>query len=425
MGIHICENKKMTTRPVVSVYNSENGKELESGVAMPEVFSTPIRNDIVHYVHSRLAKNRRQGHAVFYKAGAEHSAESWGTGRAVARIPRISGSGTSRSGQATFGNMCRKARMFAPLKIWRKWHAKANNTQRRHAVASALAASACTPLVMARGHHVDSVPELPLVVDTGIAQQDTTSKLLATLNKFGVADELLKVKKSKKIRSGVGKYRNSRYVMRKGPLIIHTDATKSVKQAARNLPGVETCNVHRLNILQLAPGGHLGRFCIFTKDALDELNSVFGTYSAPSDEKKGYTLARPVMSCADLSRIINSDQVQAKLRDIRHSVRAHDKTKKNPLKNSAMMQKLNPYAAKAAELRKKEEEARQKKRAATLKAKRSKAGRKDKANRTKLYHTLQGELKQAYKDAEDLIAEDEKAGNYVPGDTSSEEEDDE
>merc|ERR1712147_233608 len=151
-----------------------------------------------------------------------------------------------------------------------------------------------------------------------------------------------------------------------GPLIVHTDATKNVKQAARNLPGVETCNVHRLNILQLAPGGRLGRFCIFTKDALDELNSVFGTYSAPSDEKKGYTLARPVMSCADLSRIINSDQVQAKLRDIKHSVRVHDKAKKNPLKNKAIMARLNPYAAKAAELRQKLESERNAKRAAVI-----------------------------------------------------------
>jgi large subunit ribosomal protein L4e len=93
----------------------------------------------------------------------------------------------------------------------------------------------------------------------------------------------MKVKKSKKTRSGKGKYRNSRYVMRKGPLIIYSDDSKDVKQAARNLPGVDTCNVNRLNILQLAPGGHLGRFCIFTKDALDELNSVFGTYTATSD----------------------------------------------------------------------------------------------------------------------------------------------
>ena len=371
----------MTNRPVVSVYSSETGKETQSGVAMPEVFSTPIRNDIVHYVHSRLAKNRRQGHAVFYKAGAEHSAESWGTGRAVARIPRISGSGTSRSGQATFGNMCRKARMFAPLKIWRKWHDKCNITQRRHAVATAIAASACTPLVMARGHHVDAVPELPLVLDKGIATENT-SKLLTTLTKFGVGDELLKVRKSKKTRAGKGKYRNSRYVMRKGPLIIYSDATKAVKQAARNLPGVETCNVHRLNILQLAPGGHLGRFCIFTQDAFDELNKVFGTYAATSEEKKGYTLPRALMSCADLSRIINSDQVQAKLKDIKHNVRVHDKTKKNPLKNKAMMLKLNPYAKKAAELRAKLEKERHAKRAAVLKAKRSKAGKKDKQART-------------------------------------------
>merc|ERR1719386_407372 len=164
----------MTSRPVVSVYSSESGKECESGVAVPVCMTVPIRNDLVHFVHSNLAKNRRQGHAVFYKAGAEHSAESWGTGRAVARIPRISGSGTSRSGQATFGNMCRKARMFAPLRIWRKWHRRVNITQRRHAVAAALAASAVTPLVMARGHHVDNVPEFPLVVNN-LNQANTKS----------------------------------------------------------------------------------------------------------------------------------------------------------------------------------------------------------------------------------------------------------
>merc|ERR1712167_313524 len=183
MGIYIHSIKlKMTSRPVVSVYNTgASDVSVKTCVPMPGVFSVPIRNDLVHFVHSNLAKNRRQGHAVFFKAGQEHSAESWGTGRAVARIPRISGSGTSRSGQATFGNMCGKARMFAPLKIWRKWHAKANNTQRRHAVASAIAASACTPLVMARGHYVNEVPELPLVVDSGIASEATTSKLLASL----------------------------------------------------------------------------------------------------------------------------------------------------------------------------------------------------------------------------------------------------
>jgi ribosomal protein L4 len=51
-------------------------------------------------------------------------------GRAVARIPRVSGGGTHRAGQAAFGNMCRSGRMFAPTKVWRKWHQKINLGQK-------------------------------------------------------------------------------------------------------------------------------------------------------------------------------------------------------------------------------------------------------------------------------------------------------
>jgi large subunit ribosomal protein L4e len=215
--------------------------------------------------------------------------------------------------------MCRSARMFAPLKIWRKWHGRANITQRRHAVASALAASACAPLVMARGHRVEGVPELPLVVDTLTAEN--TKGLLATLNAFGCGDDLAKVRRSRKIRSGQGKYRNSRYVMRKGPLIIYGDKSDKLKQTARNLPGVDICHVSRLNVLQLAPGGHLGRFCVFTEDAFKALNNTFGTNKAECVEKRGYHINRTVMNCADISRIINSDQVQSKLREQRTSIR--------------------------------------------------------------------------------------------------------
>lgn len=137
--------------------------------------------------------------------------------------------------------------MFAPLKVWRKWHAKANITQRRHAVASALAASACAPLVMARGHRVDGVPELPLVLND--LDCKNTSGLLAVLNTYGAGDDLKKVRASKKIRTGTGKYRNSRYVMRKGPLLVFGDKSEGVKKQARNLPGVDSCHVSRLNIL--------------------------------------------------------------------------------------------------------------------------------------------------------------------------------
>lgn len=410
----------MTSRPVVSVYKSDNANQVDGSIPMPGVFSAPIRNDLVHFVHSELSKNRRQGHAVFHKAGQEHSAESWGTGRAVARIPRIGGSGTSRSGQATFGNMCRKARMFAPLKVWRKWHRRVNITQRRHAVAAALAASAVAPLVMARGHSVQNVPELPLVIDS--LNVPNTKSLISALNNFGLQDDLSRVRSSRRLRNGQGKYRNSRYILKKGPLVIYGDDSSQVQRAARNLPGVDTCHVDRLNIIQLAPGGHLGRLVVFTRSAFARLNLLFGTHFKNSVEKSGYSLNRNVMTCADLSRIINSDQVQSKLREVRTSVRSHDKTKKNPLKNAAIMNRLNPFAKQASALNQKRESDRHAARAAAIKAKRSKAGRAEKASRTKEYNRLQGDLESAYRSAQDLLDEEEKAGNYQPGDTDEDEE---
>lgn len=83
--------------------------------------------------------------------GHQTSAESWGTGRAVARIPRVRGGGTHRSGQGAFGNMCRGGRMFAPTRVWRRWHRKINVTQKRYATVSAIAASGVPALVMSKG----------------------------------------------------------------------------------------------------------------------------------------------------------------------------------------------------------------------------------------------------------------------------------
>ena len=152
----------MSARPAASVYDLQGKKVGE--VKIPSVFSAPIRPDVVTFVHSNIAKNKRQAYAVSEKAGHQHSAESWGTGRAVARVPRVSGGGTHRAGQAAFANFCRKGRMFAPTKTWRRWHRKVNVNERRYALVSAIAASAVPSLVLARGHRVEEVGEIPLVV---------------------------------------------------------------------------------------------------------------------------------------------------------------------------------------------------------------------------------------------------------------------
>lgn len=328
-------------RPVVSVYSAEKADEVAETVPMPAVFVSPIRMDVVHAVHTNMAKNKRQAYAVNHDAGMDNSAISWGTGRAVSRIPRVMGGGTNRSGQGAFGNMCRKGRMFAPTQIWRKWHRQSNQDQRRYAVCSALAASALPSLVMARGHKIDGVNELPLVLGGGIENVQKTAEAMAVLKRFGCTDDVDKCKASRKIRKGKGKMRNRRHTMRRGPLVVYNE-DNGITQAFRNIPGVELAQVSRLNLLQLAPGGHLGRFCIWTQGAVAKLDSVFGTTRKASDQKKGYKLPRNIMTNTDITRIINSDEVQSKLRD---PIKAQKYVthKKNPLKNLGAMLKLNPY----------------------------------------------------------------------------------
>jgi large subunit ribosomal protein L4e len=103
----------MAARPIVSIYNEKNEVVQGKGIHLPAVFKAPIRPDIVSFVHDKMMKNTRQAYSVSSKAGHQTSAASWGTGRAVARIPRVRGGGTHRSGQAAYGNMCRSGRMVS------------------------------------------------------------------------------------------------------------------------------------------------------------------------------------------------------------------------------------------------------------------------------------------------------------------------
>lgn len=357
----------MATRQQVRVFAHDKPNAVTAEVPVPAVFTAPIRSDIVHFVHYNLNKNRRQAYAVNKDAGMMYNAESWGTGRAVARIPRVGGSGTHRSGQGAFGNMCRGGRMFNPTTTWRRWHRKVNLTQRRHAVASAVAASAVPGLVLARGHRVNQVPELPLVVDK--LNIEHTKDLIRILRGLGLGEELDKVKNTRKIRAGHGKFRNRRYALRKGPLIVFDSDSHLIARSASNIPGVETCHVDRLNILQLAPGGHLGRLIVWTQKAFESLNRVFGTHDAPAELKKGYVLERAVMNNANLARLVNSDEIQSIVRPKQRNTVLHGRKRANPYKNRGLMRRLNPYDAERKQTETKNAEQAKKTKDAKLKAK--------------------------------------------------------
>jgi len=177
-----------------------------------------------------------------------------------------------------------------------------------------------------------------------------------------------KARASRKIRTGKGKMRNRRRVNRRGPLIIFNEDA-GVTRAFRNLPGVEIAHVDSLNLLQLAPGGHLGRFIIWSRSAFEKLNQNWGSLNRLSTQKKGYTLPHNSMFNSDLTRIINSDEIQSRIRAANKKVN-RAALKKNPLTNLGAKAKLNPYSVQIRRTELLTQERRTKAKADALKAKR-------------------------------------------------------
>jgi large subunit ribosomal protein L4e len=197
--------------------------------------------------------------------------------------------------------------MFAPTKTWRKWHVKINQNQKRYAVASALAASALPSLVLARGHRIEQIQECPLVISSDIESTQKTRAAVDLLKAVAAYPDITKVSNSRKVRAGKGKLRNRRYRQRRGPLVVYAK-DEGIVRAFKNVPGVETCPVESLNLLQLAPGGHVGRFIIWTESAIAALDSVY-------EKKSGFVLPQAKISSSDVTRLINSEEIQSVVRE--------------------------------------------------------------------------------------------------------------
>ena len=125
------------------------------------------------------------------------------------------------------------------------------------------------------------------MINDAIEELKKTRAAVELLKKINAYTDVERVANSRKIRAGRGKARNRRHTQRKGPLVIYQSDSGIVK-AFRNIPGVELCHVDRLNLLQLAPGGHLGRFVIWTKSAFQRLDALYGTNQEGSTLKKNF-----------------------------------------------------------------------------------------------------------------------------------------
>lgn len=80
---------------------------------------------------------------------------------------------------------------------------------KRYAVASAIAASAVPSLVMARGHRIEEVPEIPLVVGDSAEGIEKTQTAIKALKQVGAYADAEKAKDSQAIRPGKGKIGNN------------------------------------------------------------------------------------------------------------------------------------------------------------------------------------------------------------------------
>jgi len=234
--------------------------------------------------------------------------------------------------------------MFAPTKTWRRWHRKVNVAQKRYAICSAIAATGVPALVMAKGHVISGISEVPLVVADKVQGFQKTKEAVTFLRRNKAWADVAKVYATRRMRAGKGKLRNRRRVQKLGPLVIY-DQDQGLTKAFRNIPGVDCIQVDALNLLKLAPGGHVGRFCIWTESAFKKLDGLYGTWRKGSDSKKGWNLPMPKMANTDLSKLLKSEEIRKVLRAPNKKVVRSKKTKANPLKNIRAMLKLNPYAA--------------------------------------------------------------------------------
>jgi large subunit ribosomal protein L4e len=195
------------------------------------------------------------------------TAESFGSGRGLAHVPRTNAGGASvgrRVPQAV------KGRRAHPPKAEKDRTLSINEKERKQAVRSAVAATADGELVRERGHEFDDDVELPLVVSDAFEDLNKTAAAVDALESLGVYADVERSEDNRTIRSGRGKTRGRKYRTPSSILFV-TSEDAGPSRAARNLCGATVTTAREVNAEDLAPGGHPGRLTVWTESAVEEV----------------------------------------------------------------------------------------------------------------------------------------------------------
>ena len=262
----------METLKAVQVYDLQgNPKET---IELPRVFETPLRPDVTKRAVLAQQSHRIQPQGRDPMAGKRTTAISMGTGFGTARLPRVKGSRYPRAQQGAFAPSTVGGRLTHPPRSEKNIYKVINKKERRLAIRSAIAATANKDLVASRGHVIDSVPALPLIVADEFQDIDNASEAREFFKNIGLWPDLERVKRTRKIRAGKGKMRGRKRRHGVGPLlVIHED--RGVRRAVRNFPGIDVVKVDKLNSEALAPGTFPGRLTVWASSAFKRLDALF------------------------------------------------------------------------------------------------------------------------------------------------------
>jgi large subunit ribosomal protein L4e len=247
----------------INVYSLRG--EVVKSIPVPNAFMREFRPDVIRKAVSAQEANMRQPYGASKGAGMRHAVSTWGKGRGVARVQRLSQGQRGAQSPGTVGG-----RRAHPPYVERDWSEKINRKEMAVAKLSALAAMADPEKVRERGHKFAEGITVPIVVEDGIENLSKTSEVMDVLERIGIAD-VERVRDGTKTMAGRGKMRGRRFRSPRGVLIVVSNEESPLLTGASNLPGVEIVTFDNLNAALMAPGGDPGRLALFSESALNKI----------------------------------------------------------------------------------------------------------------------------------------------------------
>ena len=260
--------------PILDLENNKIGE-----IKLPPQFEEELRLDLIQRSVMVLQSSRRQAYAASSMAGKRSSAKlsrrrrdyrgSYGHG--ISRVPRkiLSRRGTRMNWVGSFAPGTVGGRRAHPPKTVKIWDKKINEKEKKKAIRSAITSTISKEIVGKRGHIVPA--NYPFIIEGKFEILDKTKKVIKVLEKLGISGDLGRAN-IKKVREGKGKSRGRKYKSVKSLLIV-VSKNGNLNKAVSNIPGIDIVQVKSLNTELLAPGARPGRLTLWTKDAIQILET--------------------------------------------------------------------------------------------------------------------------------------------------------